>query len=742
MQRYEENLVSKVNGVLQPLLGVSVTVTDENDLSAALYSDNGVTPLLQPLTTDANGYFGFYAANGSYIVTGRGAQIGTITRKVELYDPADAPPATLSDLAAPTGASKIGVGSETVENALNALQLADYTALRAYAGPRKSVYVTGYLGTAAPSGIAGMFVRDDSDTTTADNGGTVIVAGNGKRWKRQYSGAPLIDWFGTKGDGITDDTTAVAAAFAYALAKTGKLNGYAGSNYKVSAKIAITAGNFDFDGCNCLFTNAISNATAADSMFEMASTSISNVRLAGFRVAGTSNNGHIVSVLGALSTGPQFITLERIWVQSNAGNGKDHSGNPIPAQLLYAYGGMTLKVNGCVTYLSGGIWCEQTLKIHINDATIDSPPAGRLVYLKACNNVVVDGACVFNGGTTDQLDIEGCNGVLVQGNRLKGGTGRQFYAHGVSSNIAFKHNQHEVYTLTSNAVEFTTAVASPVAKDNSLAFINGSGSPVTFTKSGIAMVDEPGGGFLSYGLRIEGNGFIVNSLITIASLISVGSALNSVRSPRINSNVLAILGGGSVSTITKGIDLSANVLGALVEENQYGATTGNTMTTGISVAASCTGTRLIENTNYGNTTTPISDAGSKTTRREGGVLLSTSFTPTVIGLTTAGTATYTTQTGSYTLDGTRAKFDLAVTYTGHTGAGIMAISLPFTGAAGKFQVLSVLTENLTYTGQLKATVNAGDPFIRLWGETAVAAATAVTVDTAATLYISGVLEIA
>lgn len=103
-----------------------------------------------------------------------------------------------------------------VNTALSALQLADYAALRAYSGTQTAVYVTGYLITNTPTGIAGNFIRDDHDTTNTDNGGTVIVAANGVRWKRSYIGPVNVIWFGAKADfdGTTgtDDTVAVQAA--------------------------------------------------------------------------------------------------------------------------------------------------------------------------------------------------------------------------------------------------------------------------------------------------------------------------------------------------------------------------------------------------------------------------------------------------------------------------------------------------------------------------------------------------
>lgn len=120
----------------------------------------------------------------------------------------------------------------TVKDVLDtAKPLANYTALRAYNGTATQIRITS-------TGIAGFFYRDDADTTSADNGGTIIVAGNGKRWKRLFDGPSNIRWFGAKGDWNgttgTDDTLAIQSAI-----NSEEWNIVPNGSYKLTSKLTV-----------------------------------------------------------------------------------------------------------------------------------------------------------------------------------------------------------------------------------------------------------------------------------------------------------------------------------------------------------------------------------------------------------------------------------------------------------------------------------------------------------------------
>lgn len=79
------------------------------------------------------------------------------------------------------------------------------------------------------------------------------------------------------------------------------------------------------------------------------------------------------------------------------------------------------------------------------------------------------------------------------------------------------------------------------------------------------------------------------------------------------------------------------------------------------------------------------------------------FTPTIYGGTTAGTATYTTQNGRYTKIGNRVLFDVVVTYSGFTGVGDVRISMPLTSLADTAGHVFAVRHN-TYTMAANSTM--------------------------------------
>ena len=69
MERFQESIANEVTGV--PLAGIKFYVQNyPSGTAAVIYgvNDNTSTPLVQPLTTQADGTFPFYAANGHYMI--------------------------------------------------------------------------------------------------------------------------------------------------------------------------------------------------------------------------------------------------------------------------------------------------------------------------------------------------------------------------------------------------------------------------------------------------------------------------------------------------------------------------------------------------------------------------------------------------------------------------------------------------------------------------------------------------
>jgi hypothetical protein len=157
-----------------------------------------------------------------------------------------------------TGASEVGFDGKTLAQqlkdsspvvvnsivGLKALNSATYT----------KAYVSGYY--TARDGGGGHYTLDTTDVVSVDNGGTIIVASDGGRWKLSYTGRVSIKQFGAKGDNVQDDQPFIQAALdavkvVYAPA----------GNYKLGASIDYKADGYSILGENMNNTAFISTGT-------------------------------------------------------------------------------------------------------------------------------------------------------------------------------------------------------------------------------------------------------------------------------------------------------------------------------------------------------------------------------------------------------------------------------------------------------------------------------------------------
>lgn len=133
--------------------------------------------------------------------------------------------ATREDLALINGMPMFGYPGLEVQEVLDdAKPMQSYTALRAYTGRASGVRLTS-------RSIAGTFQRDKLDASSTDNGGTVIVDAAGRRWKRLFSSAVDVRWFGAVGDGNSHPLSgqfgtlaAAQAIYPHATALTNELD--------------------------------------------------------------------------------------------------------------------------------------------------------------------------------------------------------------------------------------------------------------------------------------------------------------------------------------------------------------------------------------------------------------------------------------------------------------------------------------------------------------------------------------
>ncbi|HFP5286921.1 TPA: phage tailspike protein [Escherichia coli] len=179
-------------------------VNPENQIQVYVENEDGShVPVSQPIIINAAGY-PVYNGQIAKFVTVQGHSMAVYDAygaqqfkfpNVLKYDPDQALLAFIDKLAAVDGESYI-VG-------------ATYEQIRASNVSGTQIKCVGREHD--NDGGEGWFFLDASDTSTPDNGGTVLVDASGKRWKRQIGDEIKTVWF-TSGNGTDDDTTGFQSA--------------------------------------------------------------------------------------------------------------------------------------------------------------------------------------------------------------------------------------------------------------------------------------------------------------------------------------------------------------------------------------------------------------------------------------------------------------------------------------------------------------------------------------------------
>ncbi|MCA8326161.1 hypothetical protein, partial [Burkholderia cepacia] len=241
-QFIDQNGKPLVNGTVTFYLPGTTTKKDT-------YQDSALTqPNTNPVVLDSKGQATIWG-NGSY------RQVTQDALGIVIWDQVVSAAVSSDALAGSTGASLIGtpdgstlantllLGLNRVVDSIAALRATNHTFF-------SRAFVTGYY--APHDGGGGAYQYDPNDTSSADNGGTVIVASDGARWKLQWTGSLSVQQFGAKADGTTDNTT----FFQNAIAVLQSIGGgklvvpSSSAGFRIAGTLSITSGGVSIVGTN------------------------------------------------------------------------------------------------------------------------------------------------------------------------------------------------------------------------------------------------------------------------------------------------------------------------------------------------------------------------------------------------------------------------------------------------------------------------------------------------------------
>ncbi|MGX5885238.1 hypothetical protein MJ546_33925, partial [Burkholderia gladioli] len=223
----------------RPLVGGKVFFYEPNtETFKDTFTDSSMTtPNSNPVILDGKGQATIWGS-GTY------RQVVYDRLNVVVWDQIVSSSTSADDLAGTGGAGMIGLPDGTTlaqafKSGLNK-NVTSIAMLRTLSAALFTMaFATGYY--TSHDGGGGAYQLDPNDTTSLDNGGTVIVANDGGRWKLQVIDTVTFRQFGAKGDGTTDDTNSIQACLNCGLSKWAVTEGrFAHNGFTIPQKVGFT----------------------------------------------------------------------------------------------------------------------------------------------------------------------------------------------------------------------------------------------------------------------------------------------------------------------------------------------------------------------------------------------------------------------------------------------------------------------------------------------------------------------